>query len=136
MFVDYFCEFFDMFVLDFDEVFDGDCFKMVVCYLNLFVEEFVVCVVSVGMVDEVYVIILGKLMLEISVKGVVKDFGLFMLCDYLGIDWVDIVVFGDGVNDVEMFVWVGDFYVMVYVVLLVVVVVCYWVLLNVEDGVV
>jgi len=44
---------------------------------------------------------------DIVFEGVSKVYGLCVVVEVLGIDVVDVLVVGDGCNDLEMFEWVG-----------------------------
>jgi Cof subfamily protein (haloacid dehalogenase superfamily) len=46
-------------------------------------------------------------LIEISVRGVTKAFGLAEVCRRLGVDPADVLAFGDMPNDVEMLRWAG-----------------------------
>lgn len=49
----------------------------------------------------------GAPFVEVMAEGVTKATGLARLCAHLGIDRVDVVAFGDALNDVEMLRWAG-----------------------------
>ena len=49
----------------------------------------------------------GAPFVEVMAEGVTKATGLARLCEHLGIDRVDVVAFGDALNDVEMLRWAG-----------------------------
>ena len=49
----------------------------------------------------------GDGIIEVVPKGTSKATGIAWLCDYLGIDKKDTYALGDGVNDLEMFEFVG-----------------------------
>ena len=49
----------------------------------------------------------GLDMAEIAAAGVSKSAGLEIICQRYGIDAVDVVVFGDGLNDIDMLRWAG-----------------------------
>lgn len=50
----------------------------------------------------------GLDMAEIAAAGVSKSAGLEVVCQRYGIDASDVVVFGDGLNDVDMLRWAGQ----------------------------
>ena len=57
--------------------------------------------------DELGVTHMGAEAVELGPPGLDKGAGLSWLCDYLGIDPADIVVFGDEINDLSMFAMAG-----------------------------
>ena len=44
---------------------------------------------------------------EVSINGVTKSFGMQKLLDFLGVDRMDTIAFGDGYNDLEMLEFAG-----------------------------
>ena len=57
--------------------------------------------------DELGVTHMGAEAVELGPPGLDKGAGLSWLCDYLGVDPGDIVVFGDEINDLSMFAMAG-----------------------------
>ena len=49
----------------------------------------------------------GLPLIELVPPGAGKDSGLAWLCEHLGIDQIDVVAFGDGLNDLGMLGWAG-----------------------------
>lgn len=133
--IDYKCDLVMMGWYLLDEVLSVLSLKFVLCYFEVLLFELFVVVCVLGLIG-FYVIYSGVVFVEVVVEGIIKVVGLVLLCENLGVVQVDIFVFGDVFNDVEMFVWVGCGVVMGNVYFEVWVVVDEVMLSNEEDGVV